>query len=112
MLIGTIGALSLVVAGCSSPKEVTAHCVEDKPTARTTSFDGSEKGQRVVDERYCDDSGRAGGGYHYYYGGTVRNGRVSGGSVTRPSDARIVTERGTVIQRGGAGGRGGSGRGG
>ncbi|WP_241481705.1 hypothetical protein [Nocardiopsis gilva] len=42
VLIGTIGVLSLAVAGCSSPKEVTAHCVQ-----------GKEK--RVVDERYCDD---------------------------------------------------------
>ncbi|ASU85627.1 hypothetical protein CDO52_25025 [Nocardiopsis gilva YIM 90087] len=98
VLIGTIGVLSLAVAGCSSPKEVTAHCVQ-----------GKEK--RVVDERYCDDDDTysSGGSYHYYYGGTVRNGRVSGGSVKRPSDARIVTKRGTVIQRGGAGGRGGSG---
>ncbi|MBB6169959.1 hypothetical protein HNR23_000019 [Nocardiopsis mwathae] len=134
VLIGAIGALSLAVAGCSTPaKEVTAHCVEDgnkgRPTpgaspdpwgtpapGPTAAADGGGRdGQRVVDERHCKRSGGSSGvgsGYHYYYGGTVDNGRVSGGTTTRPSDAKVVTERGTVIQRGGAGGRGGSGWGG
>src|SRR5690606_36802416 len=107
VVAGAIGALSLVVAaGCSSPDTVTARCV-DKDRLNDGSY-------RVVDEDRCDDSssshyGSGGGGYFFYYGGSATGSRVSGGSTSRPSDAKIVTEKGNVIQRGGMGGRGGSG---
>ena len=112
VVAGAIGALSLVVAaGCSSPDTVTARCV-DKDRLNDGSY-------RVVDEDRCDDDsssssssshyGSSGGGYFFYYGGSASGSRVSGGSTSRPADARIVTEKGNVIQRGGMGGRGGSG---
>lgn len=116
VVVSALSALSLAVAGCGSPDTVTARCVD-----KDRRSDGS---YRVVDEDRCDDSssssGNGGsgyggsghgssGGYFYYYGGTVGSGRVSGGTTTRPSDARVVTESGRVIQRGGMGGRGGSG---
>ncbi|GAB3211631.1 hypothetical protein ACQEU5_05710 [Marinactinospora thermotolerans] len=108
VLIGAVGALSLTIAGCSSNDTVTAYCVDRD----SRNSDGS---YRTVDEDRCDDNGATagggGGGYHYYYGGSRSGQRVSGGTVTRPSGVTIVTERGTTISRGGAGGRGGSGGG-
>ncbi|GAB3492418.1 hypothetical protein GCM10027440_42280 [Nocardiopsis coralliicola] len=111
VVAGAIGALSLAVAAGCSPDTVTARCVDDDRRS-----DGS---YRVVDDDRCDDDGRStgsggggtshGGGYFLYYGGSASGGSVSGGTTTRPSDARIVTDGGKVIQRGGMGGRGGSG---
>ena len=48
-------------------------------------------------------------GFVWYYGGDVRNGRVSHGSTVRPRDVRIVSQKGHVIQRGGFGFRSRSG---
>ncbi|MDA2808852.1 hypothetical protein [Nocardiopsis suaedae] len=107
VFVSALSALSLAVAGCGSPDTVTARCVD-----KDRRSDGS---YRVVDEDRCDDDsssssgGARTGGYFFYYGGTAGSGRVSGGTTTRPSDARVVTESGRVIQRGGMGGRGGSG---
>lgn len=112
VFVSALSALSLAVAGCGSPDTVTARCVD-----KDRRPDGS---YRVVNEDRCDDdssssssnsggSGARTGGYFFYYGGNADSGRVSGGSTTRPSDARVVTESGRVIQRGGMGGRGGSG---
>jgi hypothetical protein len=91
------------------PSTVTARCV-------TTSDD-------VSSDQYCDrDYVYAHGGYinpggiifmpiigggyrqyHYSYGGSVAGGKVSGGSVDKPSGATIKTGSGTTIQRGGFG---------
>ncbi|MFC7329402.1 hypothetical protein [Marinactinospora rubrisoli] len=112
VVIGAVGALSLAVAGCSGQddRSVTAYCVDRDERNSSGAY-------QVVDEDRCDhrdsDSGGSGGGYyggyHYYYGGTPRSGYVSGGSLTRPRDVTIQTQRGVTIQRGGAGGRDGSG---
>ncbi|WP_017558087.1 hypothetical protein [Nocardiopsis baichengensis] len=103
VVVGALSALSLAVAGCGSPDTVTARCVDDDRRS-----DGS---YRVVDEDRCDDDSGTGrtGGYFYYYGGNASGGSVSGGTRARPSDAKVVTESGKVIQRGGMGGRGGGG---
>ncbi|WP_233515323.1 hypothetical protein [Marinitenerispora sediminis] len=105
----------------SRPASYTVDCDErtGRPTepADRTPSPSSEYGYEYRVDDDCDDrsgsSGYQGGsgysGYHYYYGGTVSNGRVSGGSISRPRGVTIRTERGTTIQRGGVGGRGDSG---
>ncbi|MBB2913039.1 hypothetical protein FHS43_004334 [Streptosporangium becharense] len=118
----TVGVVSLtVVASClagENDKEITADCVN----IDSREDDGSYE---VVDEALCDlydfddledphGSDDSGLGYSYrayqwYYGG-VRDGfRASGGTTVRPSDARVSSRGGIVIQRGGFGGRGSSG---
>ncbi|GAA3761486.1 hypothetical protein [Salinactinospora qingdaonensis] len=102
VVIGAVSALSLAIAGCSN-ETVTAYCVDSD----SLDPDGS---YRTVDEDRCDDdrvSGTGGGAYFFYYGGNLNGSRVKGGSTARPDGIKIVTQRGTVISRGGAGGRGG-----
>ncbi|MFC4125893.1 hypothetical protein [Nocardia rhizosphaerae] len=75
--------------------------------------------QTVVADHECSSVGGGSGGrgwsssgtqYHYYYGGDTMIGKApSGGTTLRPRDVEIKTKSGTVIQRGGLGGRGGSG---
>ncbi|MFC7649359.1 hypothetical protein ACFQX6_59915 [Streptosporangium lutulentum] len=109
MLTG-IGLVSVLLIGyCAAQddyEEVGADCVD----INNPQPDGS---YTYVDEDYCDDDGDGYSGSHgayvWYYGG-VRSGiRVGHGSTVRPSDVQIVSHNGTVIQRGGFGGRSGSG---
>jgi hypothetical protein len=98
--VGTIGVVAVAAATDDEEvEEVTAVCVAPSPAA-----DG---GYQVVDDRFCE-----GGSHHtyiYYYGGSTTGGYVRGGTITRPPNAEIVTRSGKVIQRGGLGGRGGTG---
>lgn len=94
----------------SEPDEVTAYCVDQ--------YD------KLADESVCDEAyvsshgGYYSGGtffmpqssgfgsvqYHYNYGGNVANGRVVGGSITRPPDGtEVKTPSGKTVQRGGFG---------
>jgi len=99
--LGLVAALSAAVLGyCTvqERREVTAYCVD--PQSRQP--DGS---YLIVDEEHCHrghSSSRTKVGFVWYYGGDVRNGRVSHGSTVRPRDVRIVSQKGHVIQRGGA----------
>lgn len=105
-LVGVVAAFYVV----ATPDEVTAVC---------TDADGTV----VENENYCDESyvtshgghvgpggflflpiGLGGGSYRYNYGGTgTPGGTVSGGTYTRPANARISTPSGKTIQRGGFG---------
>lgn len=108
-----IGVVSLLLVGyCSAQQdyeEVGAECVD----LNSRQPDGTYE---VVDEDLCDDDGGSGyhgsrGAYSWYYGG-VRNGAyIRQGTTVRPSDVKITSRKGTVIQRGGFGGRSGSGSG-
>ncbi|SDR31507.1 hypothetical protein [Thermostaphylospora chromogena] len=111
----TVGTVAVLIAAyCSAQNdrydEVVADCVD----IDSLDSDGS---YMIVDEDYCDDDDDdhhhhyygSHGAYRWYYGGVRRAGRVSGGTTLRPSDVRIVSRGGTVIQRGGFGGRGFSG---
>ncbi|PRX66145.1 hypothetical protein B0I32_106281 [Nonomuraea fuscirosea] len=99
--VGAVVAISALVTTACSGDEVTADCVLAKPQP-----DGS---YLVVDEHRC--SGDSHGAYVYVYGGGRSSTVVRGGTTVRPKDARIVTRKGTVVQRGGFG-RGGKGGGG
>lgn len=110
---GVAGVAALVggLYAASTPKEVTARCVDQN--------------QVVVDESNCDrDSVAARGGhtsggffilpggrqYRYNYGGSGGRGTViSGGTYERPRGANVNTPSGKSVQRGGFGIRGSSG---
>ncbi len=107
-----IGVVSLLLIGyCSAQddyEEVGADCVD----VNSLEPDGS---YTVVDEDYCDDDHAhyygSRGAYSWYYGGVRSGARITHGTTVRPSDVKITTRKGTVIQRGGFGGRSGWGSG-
>ncbi|WP_030920131.1 hypothetical protein [Streptosporangium amethystogenes] len=105
-----IGVVSLLLVGyCSAQQdyeEVGAECVD----LNSRQPDGTYE---VVDEDLCDDNHYYGsrGAYGWYYGGVRSGVRIRQGTTVRPSDVRITSGKGTVIQRGGFGGRSGSGGG-
>ncbi|PRX47903.1 hypothetical protein B0I33_105487 [Prauserella shujinwangii] len=119
VLIGsgvTVGLVGLVAGWyvVAQPEDVTAVCTDDDGVVR--------------EDQYCDEDyvtthgGYVGGGflfmplpgggyqqYRYNYGGTGTVGQpVSGGSYTKPANAKITTRSGSVVQRGGLGISGGS----
>lgn len=107
----TISGISVVslllVSACSGQEdyeEVGAECVD----LNSRQPDGT---YAVVDEDLCDDDRRysgSHGAYNWYYGGSRIGGRIRQGTTIRPSDVRITSPKGTVVQRGGFGGRSGS----
>ncbi|GAA3418007.1 hypothetical protein [Streptosporangium vulgare] len=106
-----IGVVSLLLIGyCSAQEdyeEVGAECVD----LNSRQPDGT---YAVVDEDYCDDDRHyygSRGAYGWYYGGIRSGTHIRKGTTVRPSDVHITSRKGTVIQRGGFGGRGGSGGG-
>lgn len=120
--IGMISALSVALVSCSSDDpdddtETTAYCVEDESTVSpspTASPSPAEEGYREVDDSNCDDDDRTSyssgtHSYFWYYGARrSASGLITGGTRIRP-EGKISTPSGRVIQRGGFGGRGGSG---
>ncbi|MER6827903.1 hypothetical protein ABT352_18130 [Streptosporangium sp. NPDC000563] len=105
-----IGVVSmLLVSSCSTSdyEEVGAECVD----LNNRQPDGS---YAIVDEDLCDDDRRyhgSRGAYGWYYGGVRSGSHIRQGTTVRPSDVQITSRKGTVIQRGGFGGRSGSGGG-
>lgn len=100
----TLAAPSLTfAAACAEDEgpEVTADCVVKQP-------DGTFK---AVDDDLCDDDDHHGGSsFVWIYGGSSgSNGRITGGTFNRPTNANISTRSGSVISRGGFGGRSGGG---
>jgi hypothetical protein len=94
--IGVVGIAA--IAYWSSAGSTTAHCVDQANQPAPAS--------------YCDNGSHVGsffyfGGsqYHYYYGGSVSNGRYTGGGLSAPKGTTITTDSGKTIQRGGFGGR-------
>jgi hypothetical protein len=83
-------------------------------TATVTATCVDETNEHVVDQQYCTqnyvDSHGYAGQYAYYFGGSMRNGTMSGGSYLPPDLGVLKTTNGTVLQRGGFGvpGSGGS----
>ncbi|GGK90579.1 hypothetical protein Ppa06_57790 [Planomonospora parontospora subsp. parontospora] len=93
---------ALVLAACTVEETVVSDCVETASRAPDGSY-------RVVDDRYCE--GGSHHGYSHYYGGSSAGGRVHSGTTVRPGNVTITTRSGTVISRGGFGGRGTGGAG-
>jgi hypothetical protein len=108
--VGVVATVALWYSATSPSGEVTASCVDD---GSALSSD-----QNVCSDDYVTSHGGyssggffflpIGGGrysqYHYNYGGTVSNGRVSGGSTAAPSGrTTIKSPSGSTIQRGGLG---------
>ena len=81
-MLGTMGLLAVTLVSCSS--EPDKRCVD--PNTYTK-----------LDDKECHD----GGGGRYYYGGSVHNGKASGGGFDR-----------SAVTRGGFGGHGEAGSGG
>ncbi|MEV7965583.1 hypothetical protein AB0O34_06315 [Sphaerisporangium sp. NPDC088356] len=106
--LGTMGLLSTLVIGFCAAQDtfadrVTADCVD----LNSRQGDGS---YQVVDDDRCDDHYHGShGAYGWYYGGARAAGRVLRGTTIRPANAHISARSGTVIQRGGFGGRGSGG---
>ncbi|MDH2424841.1 hypothetical protein [Sphaerisporangium sp. TRM90804] len=106
------GAVTLLALGALSIAMVTA-CSDDEPQVTADcavkQADGSYK---AVDDRHCNSGGggsSGGGAFIWMYGSTrAADGRLTGGTITRPAAGNIATRSGTVI-RGGFGGHGGSG---
>lgn len=110
IVLGGIGVVSLFLIGyCAAQddhEEIGADCVD-------LTNRGPDGSYEVVDDDYCDSSRYSGshGAYRWYYGGVRSGTRIAKGTTVRPSDVRITTRKGTVIQRGGFGGRSGWGGG-
>ena len=115
LLIG--GAVVVVAAGIIGSQ----YLFNSTTTANCVDADSGVQGA-VVNDQYCDQAYvQSHGGYvhngiiflpigngsfrqyQYYYGGTVSNGHVSGGSYTAPSNGSIKTGSGKTISRGGFG---------
>ncbi|MDH2428276.1 hypothetical protein [Sphaerisporangium sp. TRM90804] len=101
-----MGVVATLVVGAAiasaNTDDVTADCV--------AVADRDADGYLVVDDDRCEEGYRGPhGAYIWYFGGALRASRVFGGTTVRPSNANISTRSGAVIQRGGFGGRGGSG---
>ncbi|MEV7805069.1 hypothetical protein AB0O28_19170 [Microbispora sp. NPDC088329] len=105
LTLTTLAALSLTFAAACADDgpEVSADCV-------VKQADGTYK---QVDDDLCDDDDHhhgGGGSFIWIYGGShSSNGRITGGTFTRPANANITTSSGKVISRGGFGGRAGGG---
>ncbi|MET0235410.1 MAG: hypothetical protein ABW224_12270 [Kibdelosporangium sp.] len=114
----TVGVVATVAVwySAATPNEVTANCVDDGNALSTD--------ENICSEDYVRSHGGyssggfffipigGGGGYrsyHYNYGGSVSNGRVTGGSTAAPSSGTTVKSgsSGKTIQRGGFGVSGG-----
>jgi hypothetical protein len=111
--VGVVATVALWYA--ASPSEVTANCVDNSSAL--------SRDENICSESYVTSHGGyssggffflpipGGGGYqqyHYTYGGSVSNGRVTGGSTAAPSGhTTIKSTSGQTIQRGGFGVSGG-----
>ncbi|SDH68062.1 hypothetical protein SAMN05421505_12056 [Sinosporangium album] len=97
-----VAALSLLLTGCADESTVTADCV-------IRQADGTYK---VVDDDKCDRGGSSSSSFVWIYGGTHNSStrRITGGTMTKPSNSNISTRSGKVIT-GGFGGSGKSGSG-
>ncbi|SDG34020.1 hypothetical protein SAMN05421505_103256 [Sinosporangium album] len=103
--VAGVGVVGLIVAGFVSgdDDEVDADCIDYSSQ--------TDDGYLIVDDDYCDEDSPSHiyavrSAYHWYYGGRAAAGRVQGGTTVRPSDVSITSRSGTVVQRGGLGGRG------
>lgn len=104
----TVGVLSALVVGAvvvaavvaDDGEDVTADCVDTTSIAADGSY-------QPVDDRFCEGGSHS--GYTHVFGGSSSGGRIRGGTTVRPGDVNITTRKGTSIQRGGFGGRSGSG---
>ncbi|WP_433241571.1 hypothetical protein ACQPYK_36465 [Streptosporangium sp. CA-135522] len=108
-----LGVVSVLLIGYCSAQDDYAEVGADCVDLNSRQPDGS---YTVVDEDYCDDSHYHGyhgsrGAYSWYYGGVRSGARILRGTTVRPSDVTITSRKGTVIQRGGFGGRSGWGSG-
>ncbi|MFC4589350.1 hypothetical protein [Sphaerisporangium corydalis] len=106
--LGTMGLLSTLVVGFCAVQDtfaerVTADCVD----LGSRQADGS---YAVVSDVNCSDRYHGShGAYGWYYGGLRQAGRVVRGTTIRPANAHVSSRTGTVLQRGGFGGRGSGG---
>jgi hypothetical protein len=112
--VGVVATVAVWYAAASPQGEVTANCVDNS--------DALSSNENICTEEYVTSHGGyssggffflpiGGGGYqqyHYNYGGSVQNGRVTGGSTAAPSGRTTVkSTSGATVQRGGFGVSGG-----
>jgi len=91
--LGIVGALALSLSGCgTSSASATRRCI-DETTLRPT-----DSAYRVIGDPSCVSSASATSGsfgttpsHRYYYGGTLSNGYVRGGSFTVPTRSRTTS---------------------
>lgn len=97
---GVLAGIAAVVAGGLLYRHSMASA-----TAVATCVDDTN--QHVVNEQYCSqgyaDSHGYIGHYVYYFGGSVRDGAMSGGSYLPPDLGVLRTTDGIVLRRGGFG---------
>ncbi|MFG2984307.1 hypothetical protein ACGFYQ_24130 [Streptomyces sp. NPDC048258] len=85
VVLGGMGLLAATLVACGNSNEPDRRCVDRNTLDK-------------LDDKYCKSgSGNSSRGT-YYYGGTVRNGKVSGGSFDK-----------SAVTRGGIGGHSSSG---
>jgi hypothetical protein len=98
VVLGSVGLLAAALTACSSDPD--KRCVDkDSYTAG--------KGYRTVDKKYCGSSSTKSGVHGvWYYGGSKKGQRVSGGSLTK-SRSGHGSSGGSGVKRGGFGGKGG-----
>lgn len=108
--VGVVGVIVGLGYWATSAPNVTAQCVREDPNGQPI----------VVPDSYCAGHTPGLGGliflgghqYRYYYGSTGPVGSPPmGGTTVPPKGANITTKSGTTIQRGGLGGKLGSGGG-
>jgi hypothetical protein len=85
--LGLVGALALSLSACGSPSaSATRRCIDE------TNIRQTDNAYPIAGDDQCLAS-PAPAGYRYYYGGTVNNGYVSGGSFVIPATTRSSTRR-------------------
>lgn len=80
VVLGGVGLLAATLVACGNSSEPDRRCVD------RTTLD-------KLDDKYCKSSGGSSSRGTYYYGGSVRSGKVSGGSFDK-----------SAVTRGGIGG--------
>ncbi|MEU9305193.1 hypothetical protein [Streptomyces sp. NPDC048269] len=86
VVLGGMGLLAATLVACGNSNEPDRRCVDRNTLDK-------------LDDKYCKSSGSNNSSRGtYYYGGTVRNGKVSGGSFDK-----------SAVTRGGIGGHSSSG---
>ncbi|MFB7466330.1 hypothetical protein ACFCZ1_23050 [Streptomyces sp. NPDC056224] len=85
VVLGGMGLLAATLVACGNSNEPDRRCVD------RTTLD-------KLDDKHCKGGSSSSSRGTYYYGGSVRNGKVSGGSFDK-----------SAVTRGGIGGHSGSG---
>jgi hypothetical protein len=94
--LGLVGALALSLSACGSTSaSATRRCVDETNIRLTDNAYPLAGDQQCLTSPAPSTAGSFGSAarYRYYYGGTVNNGYVYGGSFTVPTSTRSSTSR-------------------